>query len=171
LLLVYRNNTKNDKAKKERAEKAAATASAKGKAKEIDPNVSPSISISVAPKSKSKAPTSATGGASSVSAQMSTPDAMLPPPFTSAPLLPATSIDPNASSAQPQHVVQREENDEMEVEEEEGADDEDVDIDVDVDEVDDDEGEGVEEIQDMMALEEEEVRKDAKGLEERVGDD
>ena len=59
----------------------------------------------------------------------------------------------------------------MNIEEEEGAEDVDVDVDVDVDEVEEEEEEeGVEEVQDMMAVEEEEIRKDAKMVDEGVED-
>ncbi|KIM88021.1 hypothetical protein PILCRDRAFT_814697 [Piloderma croceum F 1598] len=173
-LQIYRNNMKTDKAKKERAEKAAATASAKGKAKEVDPsaNLPASASISIsAPKSKSKAPTSASGAATSISGSTLAPGMILPSPFTSAPRMPAMSAD-SAPSSQPQPQILRDDNEEMDIEEEEGAGDEDVEVDVDVDEVEEEEEEeeGVEEVQDMIAVEEEEMRKDAKMVEEGVED-
>ena len=71
-------------------------------------------------------------------------------------------------SSQPQPQIPSEENDEMDVEEEDGVEDVDVEVDVDVDEVEDEEGG---EVQDPMAVEEEELKKDAKALEERAGDD
>jgi DNA polymerase epsilon subunit 3 len=178
--IVYRNNMKNDKAKKERAEKAAATASAKGKAKEIDPaananasSASASMSISAAPKSKGKPPTPGSAPVSpTISTSISAPGAMLPPPFTSAPRMPPMPMDAEPSSQselqpQPEPQILRGDNDEMDVEE--GVEDEDVEVDVDVHEA-NEEGEGAEEVQDMMAVEEE-IKRDAKGLEEKIGDD
>ena len=163
---------KNDKAKKERADKAAASASAKGKAKEVDPNassasasVSMPMPISSSPKSKGKAPVSSGPAEASISASVSTPGAILPSPFTSAPLVPAMPVDAELPS-QPHPQMIHGDNDEMDVEEE-GAEDEDEDLEVDVDEV----AEGGEEIQDVMVVEEEEIRRDAKGLEERVTED
>jgi DNA polymerase epsilon subunit 3 len=77
----------------------------------------------------------------------------------------------SAPSTQPQPQILREDHEEMDIEEEEGAEDEDVEVDVYADEVEEEEEEeGVEEVQDMMALEEEEMRKDAKMVEENVKD-
>jgi len=179
-LQIYRNNMKNDKAKKERAEKAAATASAKGKAKEVDPatnanasSASASMSISAAPKSKSKPPTSESAPVSpTISTSISAPGAMLPPPFTSAPRMPPMPMDAEPSSQsepqpQPEPETLHGDNDEMDVEA--GVEDVDVEVDEDVDEA-DEKREGGEEVQDMMVVEEE-IRSDAKGLEEKIGDD
>jgi DNA polymerase epsilon subunit 3 len=58
--------------------------------------------------------------------------------------------------------------DEMDIEDE-VAENEDLEVDINVDEVDDDEA--GEEAPDMMAVEEEEIRRDAKGLEEPIRDD
>jgi hypothetical protein len=84
--------------------------------------------------------------------------------------MPAMPVDAELSS-QPQPQMIHGDNDEMDVEEEGAEDeDEDLEVDVDVDEVDDAGGEGGEEIQDLMAVEEE-IKRDAKGLEERVTED
>jgi DNA polymerase epsilon subunit 3 len=174
---VYRNNMKIDKAKKERAEKAAATASAKGKAKEVDPTAnasvgsgSVSISIPATPKSKGKAPTSGSAPVSpTISTSISTAGAMLPPPFISAPRIGPMSVDaepPSEPEPNPlPHIIG---GDEMDIEDE-IAENEDLEVDINVDEVDDDEA--GEEAHDMMAVEEEEIRRDAKGLEEPIRDD
>lgn len=162
---------KIDKAKKERLEKAAATASAKGKAKEVDTaagaNGSPSfasISISAPPKSKSKAPP--LGSAPVPPTISTTPGEMLPPPFTSAPRMPAMPMAAEPSpQIQPQHL--HEEDDIMDIEGEPVIEDEDVDV----DEVDEEEAEGEVVVQDMITVEEDEIRRDAKGLEEHPGDD
>jgi len=176
-LQIYRNNMKIDKAKKERAEKAAATASAKGKAKEVDPTAnvnssSASMSISTPAKPKSKATVSGSDPVlPEISSLIPTSDTMPPPPFTSAPRMAPLSVDAEPSSqSQSQLVPHIIHGDEMDIEEEEDPEDED--IDVDVDEVDDDdEGEEGEEVQDVMAVEEEEIREDAKGLAEPINND
>jgi hypothetical protein len=82
--------------------------------------------------------------------------------------MPAISMDSGPSS-QPQPQIPSEENDEMDVEEEDGVEDVDVEVDVDVDEVNEEDEGG--EVQDLMVVEEEELKKDAKALEERAGDD
>jgi DNA polymerase epsilon subunit 3 len=158
---VYRNNLKSDKTKKERAEKSAS--SAKGKAKEtaVD-SASASVSLPTTnanskAKGKEKASTSA-----------STSGAMLPPPFTSVPrpisIPVSTDVEqPPANAAAFWRAEEDVEDEEMDAEDEFGAVDEDDNEDVDID----DEAEVGEEVQDMMAVEEEELRNDAMVLEEK----
>jgi DNA polymerase epsilon subunit 3 len=158
-LQIYRNNMKNDKGKKERAEKSAA--SAKGKAKEgpVDANAA---SVSSVPNPKAK-------GKEKASASASTSGTMLPPPFTSTPRPISVSAPPDPDQRTVDAAAfwraAEAEDEEMDVEDEPGLveeeDEGDVDEDVDVDD------EAGEEVQDMMAVEEDEVRKDAQALEER----
>lgn len=161
---VYRNNTKNDKSKKERAEKSASTA--KGKAKEaVADSVSASNSLSnSAPNANHKGK-----GKEKASTSASITGAMLPPPFTSIPrpisIPVSTSAEqPPANAAAFWRAEEDVEDEEMDAEDEFGGADEDEDVEIDEDE--DDEVEAGDEVQDMMAVEEEELRKDATALEE-----
>lgn len=152
---------KNDKSKRERAEKSASTA--KGKAKEgatDSASASTSLPTSVPSKAKGKEKASASASASGT---------MLPPPFTSVPrpISVPVSTDaeqPMTSAAAFWRAEEDVEDEEMDVEDESGAVDEDDVEDLDID----DEVEVGDEVQDMMSVEEEELRKDVMALEEHT---